>query len=339
MEFYTLITKTGISKILDSQAKNTPLMLKTFAVGDGGDGYCEPDENQVQLINERFRGNISRIYTDTNYSNRLIVECAIPSTSGGYYIREVGIFDDSKNLFAVANIPESYKPVESEGSTRDFYIKIVVEIENLNDVNLIVDGNTALVSIDYLNNNHDKNPQAHYRLIDADKVDGFHAGNEVNQVGVSNGDKCENLNADKIDGYHAGNEANEVLVLDKNGIVPDSNLKPYANKEHTHPLTDILTSESIHSFDNMHVESGFNEGTTSYVYPPDGYSMADLLAFIPSIRTIYFSGEVDYNDSLYCYWGKDDVKITITCYNSEQRYTPTVNWLAIWRKKRPEKFK
>jgi len=87
----------------------------------------------------------------------------------------------------------------------------------------------------------------------------------------------------------------------------------------------------------MQIESGFNEGTTSYVYPPDGFTMSDLLAFIPSIRTIYFNGDVNYDDSLYCYWEKDSVKVTITCYNSEQRYTPTVNWLAIWRKDIPQK--
>src|SRR5574344_1548324 len=336
MEFYTLLTKIGVNKIIDAQVNSTPLVLSSFAVGDGGDGYYEPSENQTQLVNETYRNNISRIYADTNYTNRLVIECSIPSNSGGYYIREVGIFDSDRNLFAVASIPESYKPVEDEGSTRDFYIKVIVEIENMDDINLVVDPSVAVLSLDYLENKHNKDVNAHYRLIDADKVDGFHAGNEENQVGISNGEKCENLNADKLDGHHAGNDANEVLVLDENGIVPDKNLKPYAEENHTHSITDIITSEAIHGFHNMHIESGFNEGTTSYVYPPEGFTIADLLAFLPSSRTIYYSGDVDYNDSLYCYWEKDNVKITITCYNSEQRYTPSVNWLAIWRKNIPQ---
>lgn len=82
---------------------STPLHLTTFAVGDGGDGYYDPDITQTSLINETYRGNISKIYVDTDYENRLIVECAIPSDSGGYYIREVGIFDSNKNLFAINN--------------------------------------------------------------------------------------------------------------------------------------------------------------------------------------------------------------------------------------------
>jgi hypothetical protein len=332
MDFYTLLTNGGKSRIVRSYADNSILELKSFAVGDGGDSYYDPDVNQSELINETYRGPISKIYVDTNYENRLIVECAIPSDSGGYYIREVGIFDANQNLFAIGRIPESYKPVEDEGSTRDFYIKVVLEVENLEDRQLIIDSNVSLVSQDYLENSHNQDVNAHYRKIDADKVDGFHAGNENNQVATSNGIKCENLNADLIDGHHAGNESNNVLVLDENGIVPEENLNPYAAKEHSHPLSEILTSEAIHGFHNMYIESGVNEGTTSYVYPPEGYTMADLLAFIPSIRTIYFAGAVDYNDSLYCYWEKDVAKIIITCYNTEQRYTPSVNWLAIWRK-------
>lgn len=80
------------------------------------------------------------------------------------------------------------------------------------------------------------------------------------------------------------------------------------------------------------ITSGTGSATTSYVYPPSGFTMSNLVAFIPSIRTIHFSGDVDKNDSLYCHWSTDASKITVKCYNSEQRSTPTNNWLAVWRK-------
>ena len=332
MDFYTILTNGGKNGIARSYADKTALELTTFAVGDGGDGYYDPDVNQEELINETYRGPISKIYVDTEYENRLIVECAIPSDSGGYYIREIGIYDSNRKLFAVGRLPESYKPVEDEGSTRDFYVKVVLEVENLEDRQLIIDSNVGIVSFDYLENMHNQDPNAHYRKIDADKIDGFHAGNDENCIPVSNGEINAKLNADLIDGHHAGNGANQALILDKNGLVPDENLKPYAEKEHTHPITDILTNESIHGFNNMQILSGYNEGTTTYVYPPDGYTMDDLLAFIPSIRAIHFNGTVDYNDSLYCYWNKESARVRITCYDTEQRANPQVNWLAIWRK-------
>ncbi len=332
MDFYTILTDSAKNTIANSYAEKVLLTLEEFAVGDGGDGYYDIESSQTSLVNETYRGEISSIYIDEEYENRIILECAIPSDSGGYYIREVGIFDVDKNLFAIGRLPESYKPVEDEGSTRDFYIKVVLEVENLENIELVVNPNVSLISLEYLESNHNKDVNAHYRLIDADKVDGFHAGNEENQVGVSNNQRCVGLNADKVDGYHAGNEANELLVLDEDGVVPEANLKPYASKEHTHELSEIITSESLHSTNNMHIESGSNSGTTSYVYPPEGFTMDDLLAFIPSIRNIYFSGDVDSNDSLYCYWSKETTCVKVVCYNSEQRATPQVNWLAIWRK-------
>lgn len=337
MDFYTLLTNTGKGRIARSHAQNTALHLTTFAVGDGGDGYYDPDVNQDNLINETYRGNISKIYVDLEYENRLVVECAIPSDSGGYYIREIGIFDANKNLFAIGRIPESYKPVEEEGSTRDFYVRVVLEVENLEDRQLIIDSNVSLVSSEYLENNHNQDVNAHFRKIDADKVDGFHAGNEENNISVSNGMINKNLNADMTDGYHAGNNANELLVLDNQGLVPEENLVPYAKKEHSHSISEIITNESIHTFDNMQILSGYNVGTTTYVYPPDGYTMDDLLAFLPSMRTFHYAGDVNGDDSSYCYWKKEEKRIVVTCYNTEQRANPQVNWIAIWRRNRPEK--
>lgn len=337
MEFYTLLTDSGKNKIAQCFVSRTPLELSHFAVGDGGDGYYEPDAEQTELVNEMYRSNIARIAIDKNYANRFTVECSIPSTSGGYHIREIGIYDTQGTLFAIGRIPESYKPIESEGSTRDFYIKVVVEVDNERDMELIADSNVSIISYEYFENDHNLNPEAHFRLLDADKTDGYHAGNKENQLAVSNGELCKNLNADKLDGRHAGNNAGEVLVLDESALVPDKNLKPYAAKSHTHPVNEILTSESLHSFDNMHIESGANIGTTTYVYPPSGYTMSDLLAFIPSIRTIHFAGDVNGDDSLYCYWSAESTRIAVICYNTEQRANPQVNWLAIWRKNRPIK--
>lgn len=338
MDFYTILTNGGKNGITRAYADSSALELTSFAVGDGGDGYYDPDVEQKELINETYRGPISKIYVDTEYENRLIVECAIPSDSGGYYIREIGIYDANRVLFAVGRLPESYKPIEEEGSTRDFYVKVVLEVENLEDRQLIIDSNVSIVSFDYLENMHNQDPNAHYRKIDADKVDGYHAGNEENCIPVSNGEKNTNLNADLIDGHNAGNHANEVLILDDSGLVPDINLKPYALENHSHPITDILTNENIHSFNNMQILSGYNVGTTTYVYPPNGYTMKDLLAFLPSMRTFHYAGDVNNDDSSYCYWDKEATRIRITCYNTEQRANPQVNWLAIWRKNIPQQI-
>lgn len=332
MDFYTLLTNIGKTKLVYAQVNNKPILLTYIAVGDSDGNYYEPDESQTSLLNEVWRGNICRIYQDATNPERIVIETAIPVNSGGFYIREAGIFDNENNLIAVAKIPESYKPYQSEGATRDFFIKIVLEIGQNLDTAFIIDPSVVIASRQYIDNDHNNDVTAHFRKIDADMVDGYHAGNAENQLAVSNEALCQKLNADMVDGFHAGNGAGKLLIIGPDGKVPDSNLKPYALDNHNHDVLLLQNSLNLHGFHNMKIHSGLNSGTTTYVYPPEGFVMENLAAFICSLRTIYFSGDVDGNDSLYCYWTTDAAKIILTCYNSEQRATPTVNWLAIWRK-------
>lgn len=220
MDFYTILTDIGRDKLLQAHAESRCIKLDKIAVGDGGDGYYEPSTEQTELFNEKYRGPINRIYKHPQIPNRLIIENAIPGADGGYYIREAGIFDEDGNLFALAKIPESYKPVQIEGATRDIYINIIIELENTEAVELVIDPNVTVLSSVSLEN-HNKDPEAHKGLIDVDKVDGFHAGNNANQVAVSNGILCNNLNAELIDGHKIGDDAHNIVILDDNSKIPE----------------------------------------------------------------------------------------------------------------------
>jgi len=88
------------------------------------------------------------------------------------------------------------------------------------------------------------------------------------------------------------------------------------------------------SSEELTVTYGTNSGNTTYVYPPSGFVIGNLIGFIPSVRTFHYNGTVDSNDSSYCFYTVDtpNARIEVVCYTSEQRATPTNNWLAIWRK-------
>jgi hypothetical protein len=83
---------------------------------------------------------------------------------------------------------------------------------------------------------------------------------------------------------------------------------------------------------NYSISYGVYNGTTNYVYPPEGKTINKLIGFIPSINQIYFSGRVNGDDSLYCYYTVQPQynRIEVICYNSEQRSTPYFSWMAIW---------
>ena len=96
-------------------------------------------------------------------------------------------------------------------------------------------------------------------------------------------------------------------------------------------LDGYHASSFLQTWNQFVITSGANVGTVTYVYPPGGYSMANLVAFIPSIRVIHFNGDVNKDDSMYCYYSYEASRISIVCYNSEQRADPQCNWLAVWR--------
>ncbi|STH53134.1 variable tail fiber protein [Escherichia coli] len=66
------------------------------------------------------------LYIDPQNSSQIIAEQVIPENEGGWWIREVGLFDESGALIAVGNCPESYKPQLAEGSGRTQTVRMVL---------------------------------------------------------------------------------------------------------------------------------------------------------------------------------------------------------------------
>jgi len=144
--FYTMLTIIGKNKLSNSVALGSKINFKTLKVGDGKGAYYEPSENQTALVNTVWTGNITSISIDENNSNWVVVETVIPAADGGFFIREAGIFDDAGDLIAISKLAETYKPVVSEGSTKDLVIKIVLEVLNVNSVSLNVDPNVVVAT-------------------------------------------------------------------------------------------------------------------------------------------------------------------------------------------------
>lgn len=138
-KFYTILTATGKAKLANSAVLGSKVKFKTLKIGDGKGAYYEPSETQTSLVNPVWSGNISSISVDESNLNWIIIETLIPATIGGFFIREAGIFDEDDDLIAISKISETYKPVVSEGSTKDLYIKIILEVSNVESVTLKID--------------------------------------------------------------------------------------------------------------------------------------------------------------------------------------------------------
>lgn len=144
--YFTLITAVGQSKLAVAIASGTSLGLTYMAVGDGNGNPVTPAEGMTALVNETYRAQITNLEQDPDNTNRFISELVIPATTGGFTIREAGVFDTTGALIAIANFPSTYKPVVSDGSTREMVVRIVMEVSDTASVTLSVDASVVMAS-------------------------------------------------------------------------------------------------------------------------------------------------------------------------------------------------
>jgi phage-related tail fiber protein len=138
-QFYSILTSIGKAKIANANALGNKLNLTTLVLGDGNGKYYNPTENQEAIVNEVWKGTISSITTDSKNPNWIVIETIVAGNVGGFFIREVGIFDDEGSLIAIGKYPETYKPVISDGSTKDLIIRMILEVSNSANVTLKID--------------------------------------------------------------------------------------------------------------------------------------------------------------------------------------------------------
>lgn len=151
MKYFALLTKLGENLLAQATALGTKLELTQMAVGDGGGSLPTPDTNQTKLIAEKRRAAINTLFIDDKNKNQIIAEQIIPEQDGGWWIREIGLFDKAGNLIAVANCPETYKPQLAEGSGRTQSIRMVLIVSHTESVTLKIDPSVVLATREYVN--------------------------------------------------------------------------------------------------------------------------------------------------------------------------------------------
>ena len=150
-KFKTVITTAGAAKLAAATAPGgRKVNITTMAVGDGGGKLPVPDAGQTGLIHEVWRHTLNKISQDKRNSNYIIAELVIPPEVGGFWMRELGLYDDAGTLIAVANMAESYKPALAEGSGRSQTCRMVIIVSSVASVELTIDTTTVMATQDYV---------------------------------------------------------------------------------------------------------------------------------------------------------------------------------------------
>ncbi|HFL4046532.1 TPA: tail fiber protein [Escherichia coli] len=150
-KFRTVITTAGAAKLAAATAPGgRKVNITTMGVGDGGGKLPVPDAGQTGLIHEVWRHALNKISQDKRNSNYIIAELVIPPEVGGFWMRELGLYDDAGTLIAVANMAESYKPALAEGSGRSQTCRMVIIVSSVASVELTIDTTTVMATQDYV---------------------------------------------------------------------------------------------------------------------------------------------------------------------------------------------
>ncbi|HBH5027817.1 TPA: phage tail protein [Escherichia coli] len=150
-KFKTVITTAGAVKLAAATVPGgKKVTLSAMAVGDGNGKLPVPDAGQTKLVHEVWRHTLNKVSVDNKNKNYIVAELVVPPEVGGFWMRELGLYDDAGTLIAVANMAESYKPELAEGSGRAQTCRMVIIVSNVASVELSIDASTVMATQDYV---------------------------------------------------------------------------------------------------------------------------------------------------------------------------------------------
>ncbi|EIB9749250.1 phage tail protein [Escherichia coli] len=150
VKYYAILTNQGAARLANATMLGSKLNLTQMAVGDANGVLPTPDPAQTKLINQKRIAPLNLLSVDPNNQNQIIAEQIIPENEGGFWIREIGLYDDEGVLIAVANCPETYKPQLQEGSGRTQTIRMILVVTNTEAITLKIDPSVVLATRKYV---------------------------------------------------------------------------------------------------------------------------------------------------------------------------------------------
>ncbi|EED0940893.1 phage tail protein [Enterobacter pseudoroggenkampii] len=206
-KYFAILTNQGAARLANAAALGTKLNLTQMAVGDANGTLPTPDPAQTKLINQKRIAPLNLLTVDPANTSQIIAEQIIPESEGGFWIREIGLYDDEGILIAVANCPETYKPQLQEGSGRTQTIRMILIVSSTSAITLKIDPSVVLATRQYVDDKvievkayaddlmkkhvEDKNPHAQYLII-------ANALKEMADAGLV-GEVLKNLHIERLD--------------------------------------------------------------------------------------------------------------------------------------------
>lgn len=138
-KYYTILTQIGQAKIANALAYGRKISFTHFALGDGGGASYDPDENQTALKNEVYRAAVANVLMSDESIGMLEINMAVPADTGGFTVREMGVFDEAGDLIAIAKTPDDPKPTAASGAAKDVVYRLFIILSNTDAIEIKID--------------------------------------------------------------------------------------------------------------------------------------------------------------------------------------------------------
>lgn len=151
MAYEAILTSIGAAKVADAIANAEPITIGSIRLGDGGGSVTTPDATDTELVNEVYSAAPNTVYIDPLDESRVICELMVPINPGGWWIREIGIFDSEGDLLAISQHPEAYKPSEAEGGLFQLVARVFMQVSPA-AITLVIDPSAVIASQTFVSN-------------------------------------------------------------------------------------------------------------------------------------------------------------------------------------------
>lgn len=149
-QYMAMLTAVGEAKLANATALGVNLNITQLGVGDANGAEPMPSRTQTALINERRRAPLNQLSIDPNNSAIIIAEQVIPEDIGGWWIREIGLYDEAGDLVAVSNCPPTFKPELAQGSGRTQVVRLNILVSSTQNIQLKIDPSVVLATRKYV---------------------------------------------------------------------------------------------------------------------------------------------------------------------------------------------
>ncbi|WP_095096571.1 phage tail protein [Pseudomonas sp. Irchel 3A5] len=149
-QFFATLTNVGAAKQANADALGLPWKITHMAIGDANGADPVPSVIQTKLINEVRRAPLNTLKIDPANASVIIAEQVIPADVGGFWIREIGLYDADGDFVAVANCAPSFKPLLVQGSGRTQIVRLNIIVTNAGNVELKIDPAVVLATRAYV---------------------------------------------------------------------------------------------------------------------------------------------------------------------------------------------